>query len=71
MLVKSIVTYICPNCRNQIKYQADLYKERTNISGVWKVHCLKCNTIHIHRLGKDIINSSILEGGKVIDVLLD
>jgi len=65
------VTYICPDCRNQIKYQANLYAKKGKLSGVWKVHCLRCNTIHIHRVGRDINNSSILEGGKVIDVVLD
>lgn len=71
MFSKSIVTYICPNCKNQIKYEADLHSGEGKLSGVWKVHCLKCNTIHIHRIGKDINNSSILEGGKIIDVVLD
>jgi len=71
LYAKSIVMYICPNCGNQIKYQADLNYGKKRLSGAWKVHCLKCNTIHIHRIGRDVNHSSILEGGKLIDVVMD
>jgi len=71
MLSKSIYIYICPNCKNRIKYEAVLPSGDERLSGTWKVHCLKCNTIHIHRIGKDVSNSKIIEGGKIVDVVLD
>jgi len=71
MLSKSVVIYICPNCKNRIKYEAVLHFGDDSFSGAWKVHCFKCNTIHIHRIGRDIGKSNIVEGGKVVDVIPD
>lgn len=71
MLPKSVYIYICPNCSNRIKYEAVLPTGEESLSGAWKVHCLKCNTIHVHRTGKNIDKSNIIEGGKIVDVVLD
>ena len=65
------VFFNCPNCGNEIKYQQVFLSGNNNDNGSWEVKCLKCENIHIHRVGKGVNNSQLISGGEILKRIAD
>ena len=65
----STLLFECPTCKNQL--EASMVRERGGIndSGWWIIECSECESIFSNYVGKDVNDSHLRSGGKIIKKL--
>jgi len=57
----------CPHCSHRFSIAQRWTAGGTNDYGGYVLQCLKCNQVFAYHLGRDINDSTVTEGAKVLD----